>query len=44
MHNEDNMLDWEGNMKEPKHCDQQLVLDEILDDEAMASSLHMTEE
>ena len=43
-HNEDNMLDWEGNMKEPKHCDQWLVLDKIPDDEAMASSLLITEE
>ena len=43
-HNEDNILDWEGNMKEPKHCDQCLVLDEILDDEVMVSSLLITEE
>ena len=43
-HNEDNMLDWEGNMKEPKHCNQWLVLDEIPDDEAMASSLLITGE
>ena len=43
-HNEDNMLDWEGNMKEPKHHDQWLVLDEVPDDEAMASSLLITEE
>ena len=44
VHNEDNMLDWEGNMKEPKHRNQWLVLDEIPDDEAMASSLLMIEE
>ena len=31
-------------MKEPKHCDQWLVLDEIPDDEVMASSLLMIEE
>ena len=31
-------------MKEPKHHDQQLVLDEIPDDEAMVSSLLMTGE
>ena len=43
-HNEDIMLNWEGNMKEHKHCDQRLVLDEILDDEAMVLSLLMTEE
>ena len=43
-YNEDNMLDLEGNMKEPKHHDQWLVLDEIPDNEAMASSLLRTEE
>ena len=43
-HNEDNMLDWEGNMKEPKHHNQWLMLDEIPDDEVMAVPLFMTEE
>ena len=43
-HNEDNMQDWEGNMKEPNHHDQWLVLYEILDNEAMVLSLLITEE
>ena len=41
-HNEDNILDWEGNMKESKHRDKQLVLDEIPDDEVMASAMRGT--
>ncbi|MEM7463144.1 MAG: hypothetical protein AAF362_10750 [Pseudomonadota bacterium] len=37
--NEENMLDWEGNMRESKYREQHLVLDEVPDDDRMVSSL-----
>ena len=43
-HNEESMLDWEGNMKQPADRDLKIVLEEIPDDEKMVSSLQITTE
>ena len=42
--NEESMLDWEGNMKPLKERAVRVVLDEIPDDEAMVSALHVCPE
>ena len=44
VHNEENMLDWEGNMKEKKDWIQwRIVLDELKEDTRMVSSLFIRE-
>ena len=43
-HNEENTLDWEGNMKEKKDCVKwRIVLDELEEDTRMVSSLFISE-
>ena len=43
-YNEENMLDWEGNMKEKKDCVKwRIVLDELEEDRRMVSSLFISE-
>lgn len=42
--NEASMLDWEGNMQPVKDREQRVVLDELPDDQAMASSLYICPE
>ena len=42
-HNEENMMDWEGNVKEKKDCvEQRIVLDELEEDTRMVSSLFIS--
>ena len=41
-HNEGTMLDWEGNMRPKGEREIRIVLDEIEDDQAMASVLHVS--
>ncbi len=39
--NEESLLDWEGNMRQPRDRSVQVVLDSIPEDEAIASELHI---
>ena len=39
--NEESMLDWEGNMVEPKHCNR-IILADVPDDPILASSLQVS--
>ena len=40
-HNKSSMLDWEGNMRDWKDWEQQVVLEDIPEDTGMASGLHI---
>ena len=41
--NEESMLDWEGNIKPPKDREKRIVVDELPDNDAMVSMLHIGE-